>query len=143
MSNLMHRIPIREERKRLSRTIIAAAVMSAGVAMTQASLAAEPVFAVPSPLGETTVKMVEMAPRLDTLANKTVCMVSNSSFKVDVTNPVIAKALQEKYPGLKIVPHNEMPYTELPGARPGPPWDTFPPAFRAKGCDAIISGNGG
>jgi hypothetical protein len=143
MNNLMLRIPSRKERKELSGTIIAATLMSIGLLMPRALLAAEPLFSVVSPLGDVTVQMVEMARRLDTLSNKTVCMVSNNSFKVDVTNPAIAKALQESYPGLKVVPHTEMPYTELPGARPGAPWDTFASEFRSKGCDAVISGNGG
>jgi hypothetical protein len=139
----MLRIPNRKERKELRGMIIAAALMSTGLLMPQTSPAAEPLFSVVSPLGETTVQMIEMARRLDTLSNKTVCMVSNNSFKVDVTNPAIAKALQKSYPGLKVVPHAEMPYTELPGARPGAPWETFAGEFRSKGCDAVISGNGG
>jgi hypothetical protein len=116
---------------------------STGMLISQAVLSAEPVYPVISPLADRTVKMIEMVPRLDSLSNKTVCLVSNNSFKVDVTNPAIARALQESYPGLKLVPHTEMPYTELPGARPGAPWETFANEFRSKGCNAVISGNGG
>ena len=143
MSNLMFRIASRKARQGSSGTIIAAALASTGMLLPHAVLSAEPVYSAVSPLGEVTVKMIEMAPRLDTLSNKTVCMISNNSFKVDVTNPAIAKALQEKTPGLKVVPHTAMPFTELPGARPGAPWETFAGEFRSKGCDAIISGNGG
>jgi hypothetical protein len=142
MRNLMLRALSLKDANRSSAMLIAAAFVASSL-IPQVTLSAEPVYPVVSPLGDVTIEMIKMAPRLDTLSNKTVCMVSNNSFKVDVTNPAIAKALQERYPGLKVVPHTELPYTELPGARPGPPWDTFAGAFRGKGCDAVISGNGG
>lgn len=121
-------------------TGVAAALVSVSTAMlmAQAARPKEPVYSVISPLGETTVKMIEMAHRLDTLSNKTVCMVSNSSFKVNITMPAIAKALQENYPGIKVVP-----YTQMPTAYSGSDWEAMPGQFKAKGCDAVISGNGG
>lgn len=119
--------------------VVAALVsMSTGMMLAQAQRPAEPVYSVISPLGENTVKMVEMARRLDTLSNKTVCMVSNSAFKINITMPAIAKALQAKYPGLKIVP-----YTEMATAYSGADYDAKPAEFKRKGCDAVISGNGG
>ena len=99
---------------------------------------AEPIYSVISPTGEITVKMIEMAPRLDTLSNKTVCMVSNSSFKVNITMPAIAKALQAKYSGLKIIP-----YTEMATAYSGSNWEAKAGEFKTKGCHAVITGNGG
>jgi hypothetical protein len=119
-------------------TMIAAAVASTGMLMSQAALSKEPVYSVISPLGENTVEMIKMAPRLDTLSNKTVCMVSNNAFKVNITLPVIAEALQKSHPGIKIVP-----YTEMPKAFSGSNWEAMPAEFRSKGCDAVISGNGG
>jgi hypothetical protein len=121
-------------RTRAASSIVALlASVSAGTAM-----AAEPVYNVISPIGETTVKLIEMAPRLDTLANKTVCMVSNSAFKVNVTMPAIAKTLQAKYPGIKIIP-----YTEMATAYSGADWDAKQGEFKSKGCNAVITGNGG
>ena len=70
---------------------------------------AEPVYKVVSPIGESTVKMTTMAPRMDTLAGKTVCMVWNNAFKSDVTLPAIGEALKKQYPGVKIVPYTDMP----------------------------------
>src|SRR4051812_12247106 len=99
-------------------TIVVAALASTGMLMSQAVLSAEPAYSVVSPLGEDTVKMIEMAPRLDSLANKTVCMVSNNDFKANITLPAIEKALKEKYPGIKVVP-----YTEFPTAFSGTQWD--------------------
>jgi hypothetical protein len=113
-------------------------VVAALVSVSAGQQAADPVYSVISPLGETTVKMIQMAPRLDTLANKTVCMVSNSAFKVNITMPVIAKELQQNYPGLKIVP-----YTEMATAYSGADYDAKPAEYKSKGCNAVITGNGG
>ena len=81
---------------------------------------AEPVYNVVSPIGESTVKMTTMAPRMDTLAGKTVCMVWNNAFKSDVTLPAIGEALKKQYPGVKIVPYTDMPNASLPEP-PGTP----------------------
>ena len=122
----------------MSGIVAVLASVSTGTAMAQAQRAADPVYSVISPIGENTVKLIEMAPRLDTLANKTVCMVSNSAFKVNVTMPAIAKGLQAKYPGLKIVP-----YTEMATAFSGSNWEAKPGEYKTKGCDAVVTGNGG
>ncbi len=105
----------------------------------------EPAYKVVSPVGESTAKTTAMAPRLDTLAGKTVCMVSNRSFKADVTFPAIEEALKKQYPGVKIVPYSAMPVAPLPEP-PGAPRkesEALQAAFKAKGCDAVIAGNGG
>jgi hypothetical protein len=117
---------------------IAAALASAGMLMSQAVLSAESVYSVVSPLGEDTVTMIEQAPRLDSLANKTVCMVSNNDFKANITLPAIEKALKEQFPGIKVVP-----YTEFPTAYSGTQWDPVRAQYQSKGCQAVISGNGG
>jgi hypothetical protein len=114
------------------------ASVSTGTAMAQAQRPADAVYSVISPIGENTVKLIDMAPRLDTLSNKTVCMVSNSAFKVNITMPAIAKALQAKYPTLKIVP-----YTEMATAFSGSNWEAKPGEYKTKGCDAVVTGNGG
>ncbi len=106
---------------------------------------AEPVYQVVSPLGESAVKLTTMAPRLDTLAGKTVCMVWNNAFKADVTLPVIAEALKKQYPGVKIVPYTDMPNAFLPEP-PGTPRkqsEALQALYKEKGCNAVISGNGG
>ena len=152
----------------------------------------EPVYSVVSPLGDPTVKMITMAPRLDTLAGKTVCLVWNQAFQADITLPAIAEALKEKYPDIKIIPYTEIdaaiqaagrtgasPQPSARRPRPGTPFGArrpipgrgVPPTPRGpapagqapeadgdtsaaeaailqavlkeKGCEAIISGNGG
>lgn len=107
--------------------------------------AAEPVYKVLSPLGESTAKTTAMAPRLDTLDGKTVCMVWNYAFKADVTLPAIAEALKKQYPGIKIVPYTAMPLAPLPEA-PGTPKresEALQAAYKAQGAHAVIAGNGG
>jgi hypothetical protein len=108
-------------------------------------LSAEPVYKVVSPVGESIVKMTAMAPRLDTLAGKTVCMVWNHAFKADVTLPAIAEALKKQYPGVKIVSYAAMPLAPLPET-PGAPRkesEALQAAFKQTGCHAAIIGNGG
>ena len=105
----------------------------------------EPVYSVVSPLGDYTVKMFTMVPRLNTLTGKTVCMVWNHAFKADVTLPAIGEALKKQYPGVKIVPFTDMPVASLPEP-PGAPRnesEALQAAFKEKGCNAVISGNGG
>jgi hypothetical protein len=107
--------------------------------------AAEPVYKVMSPLGESTAKTTAMAPRLDTLDGKTVCLVWNYAFKADITLPAIAEELKKKYPGIKIVPYTAMPLAPLPEA-PGTPKkesEALQAAYKAKGAQAVIAGNGG
>lgn len=106
---------------------------------------AEPEYKVVSPIGDSTVKMTPMAPRVGTLAGKTICMVWNSAFKADVTLPAIGEALKKQYPGVKIVPYTDMPVAFLPEP-PGTPRkesDELQSIFKEAGCNAVISGNGG
>ena len=108
---------------------------------------AEPVYSVVSPLGEPTVKPITMAPRLDTLAGKTVGMVWNQAFNADITLPAIAEALKAKYPDIKIIPYTEMDAAmQAAGPDPEDPkaeMVALQAVLKAKGCDALISGNGG
>lgn len=110
-----------------------------------AAPSAEPVYKVVSPVGESTVKMTAMAPRMDTLAGKTLCMVWNSAFKSDVTLPVIGETLKKQYPDVKIVPYTDMPDAFLPEPPENPrkQSEALQALYNEKGCDAVISGNGG
>src|SRR4051812_40268473 len=91
-----------------------AAVSMGSVAAIAADQAAEPVYKIVSPMGESTATMIEMARRLDTLDGKTVALVWNHAFKADVTLPAIAEALKQKYPGIKIIPYTSLPTAPLP-----------------------------
>jgi hypothetical protein len=100
--------------------------------------------AVHSPLGAETLKQQSLAPRLSSLEGKTIAETWNGDFKGDMTFPIIRKLLLERYPGLKIVPYDKLPY--LYGAD-----DPAHQKALAKqiaetvkdlGCHAVISGNG-
>jgi hypothetical protein len=97
-----------------------------------------------SPLGGETLLQQSLAPRLNALDGKTIGETWNGDFKGDVTFPIIRKLLQERYPGIRIVPFSEFPY--LHGAdNPAQQKDLAQQiAARAVelGCDAVISGNG-
>ena len=102
-------------------------------------------YEVVSPLGERDTKWIDMAPRLDTLEGKTICELWNQSFKSNITFPVIRELLQKKYPGIKIIPYTDMPHhhmLENPGVTNAES-EALIAALKAKGCDAVISGNGG
>jgi hypothetical protein len=102
-------------------------------------------FKVVSPLGDSTVTMITMAPRLKTLSGKTIGMMWNAGFKANITLAVIADLLKQKYPDIKIIPYTEMPESHLAEA-PGTPQTesmALQALFKEKGLDAIISGNGG
>ena len=101
-------------------------------------------YRVISPAGIEVVKRKATAPRLPSLSGKTVGELWNGVFKGDETFPILRRAIQERYPDVRIVPYTEFPY--FPG-------DDRPASQRAlalqiatlakeKGCDAVISGNG-
>ena len=102
-------------------------------------------YSVVSPRGEKTSEMITMAPRLETLEGKTICMIAGDAFKAEVTFPKIQELLKAKYPAAKVVPYSDMPYYE-PGAygpSPDPEREEVSAAIIIEGCDAVISGNGG
>jgi len=105
--------------------------------------AKEATYAVVSPLGESTVKMITMAPRLDTLEGKTICMVWNGMFKGEVTLPVIAEWLKKKYPTAKVIPYTDMPRESSWLPWPAKTQEDLAAVYKEKGCQAVISGNGG
>jgi len=90
--------------------------------------------------------MAAMAPRLDTLAGKTVAMVWHHAFQADITHPAIAEALKAQYPGIKIIPYTEMEAAFRAAGRGGrseADADTLQSILKEKGFHALISGNGG
>ena len=101
------------------------------------------VYAMVSPVGYHDVEMIQQAPRLDTLAGKTVALVGGS-FMASVTHKELKACLQEAYPDTRIYMLQEVgsggPYSVF-----GQSSQTI--AFQNKlkelGVDAVISGNCG
>jgi ABC-type amino acid transport substrate-binding protein len=103
----------------------------------------EQLYEVVSPLGEQKIEMINMVPRLDSLAGKTICEVINGTFKSDVVVPLLGELLKKKYPDAKVVPHTEFPQGLVLGRATKAELDTLINAMKEKGCDAVISGDGG
>ena len=96
------------------------------------------------PIGGETLAQRSLARRLGDLNGKTIGESWNGDFKGDVTFPIIRKRLQERFPGVTIVPYDEFPYlhgADDPARQKALARDI---ALRAQalGCDAVISGNG-
>ena len=106
---------------------------------------AKPVYSVVSPIGESTVKMISMVPRRNTLAGKTVCMVWNRAFKADVTLPAIGERLKQVYPDVRVISHTELPVAPMPSTPDNPNKDAenLRAALKEQGCSVVVTGNGG
>ncbi|MBI2908062.1 MAG: hypothetical protein HYX92_10460 [Chloroflexi bacterium] len=78
------------------------------------------------------------ASRLDTLAGKTICELSNSSWEPDRTFPAIREELQKRFPTARFVP-----YSEFPIGNNEIDTDAVAEMVRGKGCQAVITGNAG
>ena len=106
---------------------------------------AEPVYSVVSPIGESTVKMISMVPRRNTLAGQTACIVWNRAFKADITLPAIAEQLKQIYPDIKIVPYTKMPDAPMPSTSDNRSKDAenLRAALKEQACSVLVTGNGG
>lgn len=97
-----------------------------------------------SPAGIEIIEHKSVAPRLNDLSGKTVGEIWNGVFKGDETFPIVREMLKKKFPGINVIPYTEFPFF------PGDDRPTSQQAVareiamlaKAKGCDAVISGNG-
>ena len=100
-----------------------------------------------SPVGEIADRTeTDIAPRLNTLEGKTICEIWNKDFRGDETFPLIREMLLERYPSVKVIPFTELPITQVPTWAPHAKAKTaeaVKSALLAKGCNAVITGNGG
>ena len=113
-------------------------------ATTAPAAKAEPGYAVVSPVGRSSVQMIQQAPRLKTLDGKTIAVVG-VSFMTRVTHPEIKKLIKENYPSAKVILLDEIGFA---GPYPAPgvtrkAKEEFQEKLRAMRVDAVISGNGG
>ncbi|VTU27524.1 hypothetical protein H4CHR_02016 [Variovorax sp. PBS-H4] len=98
-----------------------------------------------SPIGAEAVEQKNLAKRLDTLNGKVVAEVWNEDFKGDIMFPIYRELLKQRFPEVKIVPYTDIPYASLKGT---PSYqrevlNDIVAALKAKGADAVITGNGG
>ena len=101
-------------------------------------------FTVVSPVGRSSVKTINQAPRLDTLSGKTIAIVG-TNFMARVTHPEIKRLILKHYPTARVILHDEIGSA---GMYPAPGTtrrakDEFQRKLKAMKVDAVISGNGG
>ncbi len=97
-----------------------------------------------SPVGESTIKQISQAPRLQTLSGKTIALVGGS-FMASVTHPEIKRLILEHYPDAKVILLNEIG-SAGPYPAPGvikPQKEDFERKLKEMKVDAVVSGNGG
>lgn len=89
-----------------------------------------------TPLGATEVKAFDTA-RVPDLRGKTICELSNGSYRSAETLPVIRELLLKRFPGATHIPYTEFGYYH--------PHDvnTIGKIIKARGCDVLVAGNGG
>jgi hypothetical protein len=100
-------------------------------------------YEVVSPISQETKKETPLSPRLVDLSGKTVCALSNYVFQHKVTFPVIAEDLKRSYTGLKFISFTEFPDTHDETDSGKKAMANIARLLKEKGCQAVISGNGG
>jgi hypothetical protein len=90
------------------------------------------------PRGRRTVSARAVAPRLDSLAGKTIGQLWDDLFRGDEIFPMLESALAERYPGVKFVGYRTFGSTH--GADEQQVLRELPARLRELGVDAIISG---
>ncbi|MCQ2197850.1 MAG: hypothetical protein MJZ60_10060 [Bacteroidaceae bacterium] len=101
-------------------------------------------FAVVSPVGRSTVEMIQQAPRLTTLNGKTIAVVG-VSFMSKVTHPEIKRLILKHYPDAHVILLDEI---GVAGVYPAPgirrrSVEEFEEKLKSMHVDAVIAGNGG
>ena len=108
------------------------------IPLAKDAIAGDPVtLNVYDPSGATKITDLH-APRLDTLAGKTICELSvGGAWQYERTFPLIRDLLKRSYPTAKIVPYGDFPIgADMPDKK------TLD-LIKSKGCNAVIIGNSG
>ena len=82
---------------------------------------------------------------LDDLTGKTIGEVYNNHFKGELMFRTYRRVLEQKYPGIRIIPYDEFPIVYVGGdaASQKRVAKEIAAIAKEKGCHAIITGNGG
>ena len=82
---------------------------------------------------------------LGDLSGITIGEVYNNHFKGELMFRTYRRLFEEKYPGIRVVPYDEFPIVYVGGdaASQKRVAKEIAAIAKAKGCDAIITGNGG
>ncbi len=82
---------------------------------------------------------------LGTLAGKTIGEVYNNHFKGELMFQTYRRLLKQRFPGVKVIPYDQFPIVYVGGdpASQKRIAKDIAAIAKEKGCDAIITGNGG
>ena len=98
-----------------------------------------------SPEGLPLAANTGLSRHIDTLEGKTIGEVYNNHFKGELMFQTYRQLFKEKFPGVKVIPFSEFP-TVFVGGDPASQKKTareIAALAKARGCDALITGNGG
>ncbi len=98
-----------------------------------------------SPEGLSAGTNTTLSPQLATLEGKTIGEVYNNHFKGELMFETYRRLLKAKFPGVRIIPFTEFPTVYVGGdaASQKKIARDIAAIAKQKGCDAIITGNGG
>ena len=87
----------------------------------------------------------KISPPLNSLDGKTIGEVYNNHFRGEVMFQTYRRLFREEFDGVKIVPYNEFPIVYVGGdpASQKKIAREIAAIAKEKGCDALITGNGG
>ena len=93
------------------------------------------------PLGKLAYRNVALKPRIADLNGKTICELSDYSFRGEEIFPIVRELLRQQYPGIKFVEYTNFGNTH--GAAEAKVIQNLPAMLKEHGCDGVISGVGG
>ena len=102
-------------------------------------------YKVISPEGRPLAATGSVSRHLDSLEGKTIGEVYNNHFKGELMFQTYRRLLEERYPGIRIIPFDQFPIVYVGGdaASQKKVAKEIAALAKEKGCDAIITGNGG
>ncbi|MBI2857804.1 MAG: hypothetical protein HYX90_01895 [Chloroflexi bacterium] len=92
------------------------------------------------PSGRRHERQSQPAPRLDTLANRTICGLYNGAFQFEETWPLVKQLLAARYPGVRFVDWPE--FGIFYGKHEASLLEALPARLKEYHCDAVITGRG-
>jgi len=93
------------------------------------------------PLGKLAYRNVALKPRIADLNGKTICELSDYSFRGEEICPIVTELFRQQYPGIKFVEYTNFGNTH--GAAEAEVIHNLPAMLKEHGCDGVISGVGG
>ena len=92
-------------------------------------------FKVYDPSGATEITRLH-APRLESLANKNIAMLSDDMWQAHRILPLIREYLEANFEGIEVIPETEFPMGSVPMDR-----DETADMLVERGVDAVVVGN--